>query len=213
MLTKVLRWTMDFILRQPFLFWTAIVVNMVGVIWGIFLWYWPMLVSAPLWALPFIPDCPAAALVWIVAALGLWAGQHWPVFTTLTAFACIKYGFWTLFFWLRHWTAGGPVQLMEVVLFVSHIGLICEGVLLLPYIGPISLGKRLAVIGWFVVSIIVDYALGYHPPMTAFVTATYAGWLATVLTTLLGIGLLLLPYHRHRYAPIVASEAAPAARS
>lgn len=210
MVIKLLRWTMDLILRQPFLFWTAILVNLVGVIWGGIFWYGPMIVTSPIWAFPFIPDCPEAAALWCVAALALWAGRRWPTFTALSAFACIKYGFWTLLFWTRHWTNGAPVQMMEVILFVSHIGLICEGILLLPYIGPLSFGKRLAVIGWFVLSIFVDYALGYHPPMTAYVTANYAGWLAIILTTILGIGLLLLPYRQSAAAPLRVPEVKPA---
>lgn len=193
---KLLRWTMDLILRQPILFWTAFIINVVGVVWGIFLWYWPMLISSPLWTIPFIPDCPEAALFWCIAAIGLWMGKRWPAFTAFTAFACIKYGFWTLFFWSRHWMGGAPVEFMEVVLFLSHIGLICEGILLLPYIGSISLGKRLAIIAWFVFSIFVDYGLGYHPPMTAYVTSQYASWVAVILTTLLGVGLLCWPYQQ-----------------
>jgi len=63
-------------------------------------------------------------------------------------------------------------------------------------IESISLGKRLMVIAWFVLSIFIDYGLGYHPPMTAYVSAQYAGWLAVILTSLLSVGLLFWPYHQ-----------------
>jgi uncharacterized membrane protein YpjA len=199
---RLLRGTMDFILRWPVIFWTCFVANLIGAVFGSIFWYGPMLLDSPLWALPFIPDCPLAALLGSIALLGLHWGRQWSFFYTLTAFACIKYGLWTVAYWLNAWTTAGfygdPI---EVMLFVVHIGLFIEGLLFVPHYGLLSFGKRLLVIGVFVLSMVVDYVLGYHPPLGP-VDVNFAAGMAILLTTLLGAGLLLLPY-QHRARPSV----------
>lgn len=205
----LLRGTLEFILRYPLLFWTCVITNLLGFILGGIFWYGPMMFWWPPWIWPFIPDCPLAALLGSIALIGIRARQRWGFFYALTAFACIKYGIWTLVFWAREWSLSGVIAPIEVMLFITHIGLFIEGLLFVPYIGPLSLPKRLTVIGWFVLSIYVDYGIGAHPPMgeaySSFVTPTFAGWLAASLTALLGVGLLLLPYRERQYAPRVTS--------
>ncbi len=203
---RLLRWILDIILRQPLLFWTCMIANLLGAVIGGLWWYGPMLWESPLWALPFIPDCPLAALVGSIALLGLRAGKRWSFFYALVAFACMKYGIWTISFWLRQWSITGQAFPIEVLMVVTHIGLFIEGLLFVPRIGPLSFPKRLAVIGWFALSIFVDYGLGYYPPLASHVTPTFAFWLAIVLTALLGVGLLLLP----RSAPRTAVQPAAA---
>lgn len=199
-LSGLLRWTMQFILRHPLIFWTCVVANTIGVVYGTIWWYGPMLQRSPLWAYAFIPDCPLAALVANIALLGLYTSRYWPTFNALVAFACMKYGTWTVLFWLRQWTSSGEIYPIEVMLFVTHIGLFIEGLLFVPYIGPLSLPKRLAVIGWFALSIFIDYGLGYHPPLASHVSVTFLFWVATIMTALLSVGLLLLPYHTEHEA-------------
>ncbi|GAB4423529.1 MAG: DUF1405 domain-containing protein [Chloroflexi bacterium OHK40] len=184
---------LDLILRNPLLFWAAMAANLVGVIWGGWVWYGPQLAAAPPWAWIFIPDCPAAALWATIAFIGLRYGHGWDWLNAFAAFACIKYGLWTLAFWLRHWASGAPPQPLELMLFVAHIGLTCEGLLLATRIGRPSLPTRLAIVGFFAVSIFVDYGLGHHPPLTVAVPVAYVLWVAVALTTTLGATLLLLP--------------------
>lgn len=193
---RLIDWIYRFIMKHPLVFWACMAFNTVGVIWGGWIWYGPMLLESPLWAWPFIPDCPEAALWATIAFLLLRYRGARTWFTAFAAFACIKYGLWTVFFWLRHWSEAGFVPdyyPMEVMLFVSHIGLTAEGILLARQIGPLNLPSRMGIIGWYVLSIYIDYGLGFHPPVTYAVPVEYVFWLATVLTVILGLGLLLLP--------------------
>lgn len=200
----LLRWTLALINRYPLLFWACMAANLIGVVVGGWFWYGPLLVAAPLWAVPFIPDCPLAALLATIALLGLRYGRSWGWFHALAAFSCIKYGLWTMAFWLRHWSGGGQIEVIGVTMFITHIGLFCEGLLLLPHIAPLAFWKRLAVIGVFVLSVYVDYGLvGYavrtfgfpfYPPLTEQVPMLFAFQVAAGLTALLGLGLLALPY-------------------
>jgi uncharacterized membrane protein YpjA len=193
-LEGLLRGTLECILHRPLLFWSCVSANLLGAVVGALWWYGPMLMNSPLWALPFIPDCPLAALVANIALLGLWGHKRWPFFNALVAFACLKYGAWTVGFWLRQWSSAGVIFPIEVLLVVTHIGLFIEGLLFVPHIGPLSLPKRLAVIGWFVLSVYVDYGLGFYPPLASHVPVSFITWLATVLTVLLGAGLVVLPH-------------------
>lgn len=193
---RLITWIYDFITRNPLIFWFCMGVNAVGVVWGGVVWYGPMLLESPLWAWPFIPDCPEAAFWATLAFILLRYGRGRGWFTAFAAFSAIKYGIWTLLFWLKHWSVAGasdPEFAMELMLFVSHMGLTAEGVLLATRIGPLPLPQRLAVIGWFALSVLVDYGLGYHPPLTDAVPAAYVFWVAAGLTTLLGGALLWLP--------------------
>lgn len=191
---RLIDWILALILKNPLIFWACMFANAVGVVWGGWVWYGPMLAASPLWAWPFIPDCPEAALWATLAFLGLRYGRNWGWLNAFAAFGCIKYGIWTVAFWLRHWSEAGFVPgywPMEAMLFVVHIGLTCEGLLLATRIGPLSLPARLAIVGWFALSVFVDYGLGFHPPLTYAVPEPFVLGLAAGLTALLGIALLL----------------------
>lgn len=187
------RWTLDTIVHVPLIFWICVTTNLVGTILGTIFWYGSMLMSSPWWALPFIPDCPLAALLGTIALFSIRAEKKWSFFYTLTAFACIKYGVWTVLFWIRQWVGSGEMTTIGFILFVSHIGLFVEGLLFVPFSGMIPLSQRLLIIGWFGLSIYVDYGLGYDPGMASHVPLTFAFHTALTLTTILGIGLLLMP--------------------
>lgn len=198
---QFLRAVMAWIIQNPLVFWVCFTANLIGAVVGGWFWYGPMLVAAPLWALPFIPDCPLAALLGSIGLIGLKMRRTWSFFYALTAFACIKYGLWTIAYWLNAWAVdgftGNPIELM---LFVSHIGLLIEGLLFIPFIGTLSGLQRLGVVGVFALSIFVDYGRGYHPPLGP-VAADFAMWTAIVLTGLLAVGLFLLPNRWQKRLP------------
>lgn len=186
-------WTLDTIVHWPLIFWICVIINLVGTILGAIFWYGAMLMSSPWWSLPFIPDCPLAALLGTIALFGIRSQKRWSFFYTLTAFACMKYGVWTILFWIRQWVGSGEITTIGFVLFVSHIGLFVEGLLFVPFSGIIPLYQRLLIIGWFGLSVYIDYGLGYDPGMASHVPLTFAFHVAITLTTILGIGLLLMP--------------------
>jgi uncharacterized membrane protein YpjA len=190
---RLIDWIYRFINGNALIFWACMAANAVGVIWGGWVWYGPQLASSPWWAWFFIPDCPAAALYASIALISMRYGRSIPWFNAFAAFACIKYGLWTLAFWARHWAEVRAFEPLEFMLFVAHIGLTAEGVLIATRMGRVSLPARLAVIGVFALSIWVDYGLGFHPPLTYAVPVGFALWTAIVLTTGLGAALLLMP--------------------
>jgi len=205
MLLYLLDRLFELILRNRLLFWACALANLVGFVWGAAVWYGPMLAASPVWTWIFIPDCPLAALLGTIALFGLRRARRWPTFYALTAFACIHYGIWTIVFWLRQWAGAGVIEPFEAVLFVTHIGLLCEGVLVTTRIGDPGTAQRVAIISWFILALFVDYGLGYHPPLTSHVTFEFVLWLTVALTGSLSLALLVLPRRSARPAGMPAT--------
>lgn len=210
----------DWVIHTPALAWSAFGACVFAFIFGTAGWYGSFFgeVNAPLWAYPFIPDCPLATLIFGIALILMHLNRTSNLINQLAAVFCIKYGVWTMSFWALYWAGTGDIELSGVfsgpVMFVTHFGLTLMGLLLLQYVQP-SVRDSLLTFGWFVLSDIVDYApiassrlggYGYYPPLpwingdpVALVPAMM--WNAIVMTWLLN-GLLLIRAlaHRHKAA-------------
>ncbi len=200
----------DWGIRSPAVAWGAFLACAFAFVFGTAGWYGRFFgeVQAPLWAYPFIPDCPLAALLFGAAVLLMHLGRRSNLLNQLAAVFCVKYGVWTMTFWALYWAITGDVELSSLfsgpVMFVTHLGLTIMGLLLLQYVQP-SVRDSALVLAWFVLSDLVDYApiaagrlggYGYYPPLpwingdpTALVPAMMIN--AVVMTWLVGGGLLL----------------------
>ena len=200
----------DWGIRSPAVAWGAFLACAFAFVFGTAGWYGRFFgeVQAPLWAYPFIPDCPLAALLFGAAVLLMHLGRRSNLLNQLAAVFCVKYGVWTMTFWALYWAITGDVEPSSLfsgpVMFVTHFGLTIMGLLLLQYVQP-SVRDSALVLAWFVLSDLVDYApiaagrlggYGYYPPLpwingdpTALVPAMMIN--AVVMTWLVGGGLLL----------------------
>jgi uncharacterized membrane protein YpjA len=200
----------DWGIRSPAVAWGAFLACAFAFVFGTAGWYGRFFgeVQAPLWAYPFIPDCPLAALLFGVAVLLMHLGRRSNLLNQLAAVFCVKYGVWTITFWALYWALTGDVELSSLfsgpVMFVTHFGLTIMGLLLLRYVQP-NVRDSALVLAWFVLSDLVDYApiaagrlggYGYYPPLpwingdpTALVPAMMVN--AVVMTWLVGGGMLL----------------------
>jgi uncharacterized membrane protein YpjA len=149
--------------------------NFIGFFFGTFFWYGDFFASAkpPLWAYPFIPDCPLAAGVFGVALVLIHRGKSNNLINQLAAVFNIKYGTWTMTFWLLYWSRTGDYNFVSLLMFSTHVGLTLEGLLILQYLHKPSLRDSVIVLVWFVASDFVDYApiapgrdgYGWYPPL------------------------------------------------
>jgi len=207
---SLIRALSDWGIRSPAVAWGAFVACAFAFVFGTAGWYGRFFdeVQAPLWAYPFIPDCPLAALLFGVAVLLMHLGRRSNLLNQLAAVFCVKYGVWTMTFWALYWAITGDVELSSLfsgpVMFVTHFGLTIMGLLLLQYVQPHVRDSAL-VLAWFVLSDLVDYApiaagrlggYGYYPPLpwingdpTALVPAMMVN--AVMMTWLVGGGLLV----------------------
>jgi uncharacterized membrane protein YpjA len=215
-MTKVIRDLSDWAIRSSAIAWFAFSACAFAFVFGTAGWYGRFFgeVNAPLWAYPFIPDCPLAALLFGAALLLMHLGRQSNLLNQLAASFCIKYGVWTMSFWALYWARTGDVELSSAfsgpVMFVTHLGLTIMGLLLLQYLQP-SVRDSALVLAWLVLSDIVDYApiaagrpggYGYYPPLpwingdpTALVPEMMAN--AIFMTWLVGGGLLIWSALRH----------------
>ena len=117
--------------RRPVLLWAILAVNFLASIYGYY-WYRWQLRATPWWLWPFVPDCPLAATLMAAAlALYLFWGRRESPFQLLTYAVLVKYGLWTVFVLGLYRTAGGAFTPEDWMLFVSHLGMLAEGVVFL----------------------------------------------------------------------------------
>jgi uncharacterized membrane protein YpjA len=172
---KVIRRWSDWAIQEPLLAYGLALGNFIGFFVGTIFWYGDFFTSAnvPLWAYPFVPDCPLAAGVFGAALLLLHWGKSNNLLNQLAAVFNIKYGTWTMTFWLLYWSRTGDYNLVSLAMFTTHLGLTIQGLLILQYLHKPSLRDTLIVLAWFVASDIVDYApiapgrdgYGWYPPL------------------------------------------------
>lgn len=170
----------DSVIANPFLMWAGFVALMAAFIVGTVGWYGDFFeqLRIPLWAYPFVPDCPLAAGLAGVALILRHLKRPSRIVDQVAAVACIKYGTWTMTFWALYWAGNGPIEMTSLfsgpVMFLTHLGLTVLGLVLLLYVGRPKLGEALLVLAFFALSDFVDYAsiapqrfggYGYYPPL------------------------------------------------
>lgn len=178
--------------ENKYLFWLWITINLVGLVLGTIGWYGTQLAVTPVIWWVFVPDCP---LVAGYAALVLWGFRNqkqWTVFNLFTALGCIKYGVWTCLIWLLYWSATGDFNLLSILMFVTHVGLIAQGVVILLLTETWTVRDVLPSIAFYALADFVDYGLGHHPSYPVFyVSHAIVQWHSVVMTWLLS-GILLV---------------------
>ena len=177
-------------LRHTGLFWFWIAVNVGGLVLGTVGWYGDQLPQTPaIWWL-FVADCPLVAGLFALALWGRRAGKRWTVFNLWTAMGLIKYGVWTCVVWLAYWSQTSNFFFLSVAMFLTHIGLIAQGVVLLLLTERWSARELVPALLYYSIADVVDYRLGHHPTYPAQVSAALVQWHTVAMTWLLG-GLLL----------------------
>lgn len=251
----------------------VVIVDVFAYFAGLLYWYGPVMADpfVPMWAWPFIPDCPQFGLLgalgllmvisrkrwdeatqnraqrmvlaggglltvlwlttyigaapvwwqeqaamlglaaWMVVLSGLLFRQAPNWLLSIFAFGQILYGIWTVSVWLIFWyntnaLLGAPLFTFDSVLMtITHIGLIAQGIFLLSYFTPSRLGIGVAFL-WFGLSDYVDYGLGYFPQIPEIIPLPLIQW-GTITMTFVLTGLFLwINARRVESAPIVSGR-------
>jgi uncharacterized membrane protein YpjA len=199
-------------LENRYLFWLWMAINIVGLVLGTIGWYGPQLAATPLIWWVFVPDCPLVAGYAAVVLWGMRQDKRWTAFNLFTALGCIKYGVWTCLIWLLYWSATGDFNPLSVLMFVTHIGLIGQGVVILLLTETWTVRDVLPAVAYYALADFVDYGLGHHPsyPML-YVSHAIVQWHSVVMTWLLS-GILLVLGWRCEQRPDI-SPPTPAIKS
>jgi uncharacterized membrane protein YpjA len=183
-------------LRHAWLFWIFILVNVIGFVWGTIGWYGNQLPRTPLVWWIFVPDCPLVAGLFAVALWGLRNGKRWTVFNLWASIGLLKYGIWTCLIWIAYWLATADFFFLSVAMFVTHVGLIAQGIVLLLLTRGWSAWQVLPAFAYYVVADVVDYGLGHYPDYPLEVSAALVQWHTMAFTWLMGLSLISLAKRR-----------------
>ena len=172
------------ILRQN-LFKLLLLLNIAAVLVG-FWYYQDQLASTPLHLAIFVPDCP----LYVLLAIPILLGFRNAAYSFLVSIGMLKYGLWTVFVLLFHWSAYSvPAMLPVTVIFIiGHIGMAFEGLVLLPK-EKASLAILLVAIAWLLLNDVSDYFWGTVPPIPS-----EGMWLVAALTFAASLAFPLLFY-------------------
>lgn len=136
-------------------------INFIGSIWG-YWWYWGQLIKEPLIYWPLIPDSPMSTTLFTLAFLFIFLGREIKTLTLLAGAMSFKYGLWALGILMQNWIITGTIAPVEVMLFLSHLGMIVESVI---YVKNLSVKKSFYyfTVGWLFFEDLVDWGFGLHP--------------------------------------------------
>lgn len=178
------------VLNTPWFFWTVMLINLGGVVYGFF-WYKVQLSQTPLIFWMFTPDCPGAVFLFLIWVF-LWA-KNLPneTFRVIAITALIKYGIWTVSVIGLLWIEWGVHYWENVMLFVSHVGMLVLGVVFAAQMRITRKGFILTS-GWLILNDFVDYYFNVYPRLPDYRRLPEIRIGTFVLTGLIIIGMYLV---------------------
>lgn len=175
-------------------------VNVVGAIFG-YNWYVDQIRTLPVYVWPVVVDSPLAVTGVALVCLLRLRGRVVPWLELWSALAVIKYGAWAAMLWIGSWSTGTPVTAFDLFgLFLTHIGMVVQGFIVLRRIPRVPIPHVVAVVGWFFVNDYVDYVHLLHPtfPSRLFVWCAASAIVLSVCLGYLG--------YRHLHADGIVSR-------
>lgn len=154
----------EWAVRTPAVVWLLVLINIGGAVPGYLFWYGDALLRAPWYFWLFVPDCPLAVTFMGAALLSFHYGRRWDLLGLVAAGTCVKYGLWTDFAWLTNYLSGGQYHFTAILMSVTHFGMFVEGLVFSSLLRFRPLPVLVASL-FLVVNDVVDYVLGYHPPL------------------------------------------------
>lgn len=178
---------------NPVIEWGLVLVNLLGFLIGTIYWYGPQMamVSPLLW--PWLVDSPLSVLGFALGLPLVRRGQGpWrTLLATWALFSNVKYGLWTVVFWLLWWQESGRLTLESVTMSITHGAMVAMGLSLLLYFRP-RLWQILVVASWFALNDWLDYWQGLAPRVPPGVSLEFLQIEQLIVTALLTLMLLLV---------------------
>lgn len=169
-------WFSRAFLGGPFMLWSLLIINLLGTIYG-YIWYGDQLIATlanyPLWVIPFVPDSPTASLFFTLSVAYLLidraAGRRVPDYglrgfiEAFGAVTSVKYGVWAVTMIFAAGAQGSPIDPLDWMLVVSHLGMAAEAILYVRFFRFRTI-PFLGVVVWTLANDWMDYH-GYriHP--------------------------------------------------
>lgn len=174
-----------------------VALNLMGSLYG-FWWYAAQLAITPWWQWPVVPDSPLSALLFTCFLVFWYWGRPPALLGALALLGMLKYGAWTVFIFVHTWWGGHGLLAGDLLLVLSHLGMLLEALIFLRYLRLPGQALLAAAI-WYGFNDLADYGFDFHPELPV---AEYFLWVAgsavmlTVASTLvLWLGTARKPGH------------------
>lgn len=173
-----------------------VLINSVGFVVGTLYWYMPQMrvVPAVLW--PWLVDSPLSTLGFAIALPLIrrrptqWTAQ---MVATWAVISNVKYGLWTVLFWMLWWRGPGTLTLESVTMTFTHAAMVAMGLSLLLFYRP-RVSQVLLGVAWFAFNDYLDYWQGIAPNVPPGVDLTMLQWEQVAVTVILAIGLFYVAW-------------------
>lgn len=146
---------------HPVVLKALLAVNMLGSVYGYY-WYREQLHNTPLQYWIFTPDSPLATTLFALTIFFMLRKRRVFFLFFLSFAALIKYGLWAVFVNTHYWVIAGEIHWVEVMLWLSHLGMAAEGIIYL-LLSPPSFLEWGTVGLWLIFNDYVDYVWDLHP--------------------------------------------------
>lgn len=178
------------------LLWFLVLINLVGAAFG-YNWYAAQLSGLPAYTWIVVADSPLSVTGLAVAAFLRLRGRIRPWLELWSALAVIKYGAWAALLWLASWSTGYPIYAFDLFgLFLTHIGMVLEGLLVLRHAPPVPARQAVPVLAWFFLNDYFDYVHRLHPTILARLFAWCAATAVLLSCFLVALYFLQRKFHR-----------------
>jgi uncharacterized membrane protein YpjA len=190
----------------PIVEWGLVIINLLGFVIGTIYWYGPQMAMFPPYLWPWLVDSPLSVLGFALALPLIRRGRTpWrELLATWALFSNIKYGLWTVVFWMLWWNGPGYFNLESVTMTFTHAVMVLMGGSLLLYYRP-AVWQVLVVTLWFAWNDYLDYWHGLAPRVPPGVSLDALQVEQVIVTTVLALGLLLLALRAEPRSPTEAA--------
>lgn len=150
-----------YILKQRFILWTLLVINILGTLYG-YIWYQYQLSETPWYFLLFVPDSPTASLFFVIVLIGFLLRKNFSFFEALAAITLIKYGIWAVGMNFGGILVSNTITIENWMLITSHLGMAVQAILYAPFY-KIKKSHFLFAVIWTFHNDVIDYVYGMYP--------------------------------------------------
>lgn len=173
-----------------------VIINSIGFVIGTLYWYMPQMRTVPAVLWPWLVDSPLSTLGFAIALPLIrrrpenWTAQ---MIATWAVISNVKYGLWTVLFWMLWWRGPGTFTLESVTMSFTHAAMVAMGLSLLLFYRP-RISQVLIAGAWFALNDYLDYWQGIAPNVPPGVDLTVLQWEQVVVTIIMILGLLFVAW-------------------
>lgn len=157
----------------------------IGMLFGFYYYQWQFKIT-PFYLWLFVPDSPFFTFMYVLILIFYSFGARSNTFDAFAFIGLNKVGLWTIFvlFWNHDYYFSPATRDFRIVILLLHIGMMAVAATLLKEMKKLKMGNYLLILGFFIVSDLMDYVIAGTHPIIPEGSVTAAMWAAAALTVM-----------------------------